>query len=61
MKAYLLYSPAPIETRPLKVVEVDKPTPADDELLVRVSACGIVVMPKNGGGKHYARNWLQPC
>jgi propanol-preferring alcohol dehydrogenase len=41
MKACALHSPAAVETRPLKVVEAGRPAPADDELLVRLSACGV--------------------
>ena len=41
MKACVLKSPAPIDTRPLEFKEVDAPTPHDDEVLVRVNACGI--------------------
>jgi propanol-preferring alcohol dehydrogenase len=41
MKALLLRSPAPIETNPLELAEVPKPKPAGEQVLVRVSACGI--------------------
>jgi len=41
MKACVLNSPAPIDDRPLELKEVDAPTPGDDEVLVRVDACGI--------------------
>src|SRR5262245_53614640 len=41
MKACVLNSPRPIDERPLELTNVEKPTPGDDELLVRVSACGI--------------------
>jgi propanol-preferring alcohol dehydrogenase len=41
MKAYLLHSPAPVDTRPLELAEIPLPDPEQDELLVRVHACGI--------------------
>ena len=41
MKACVLNSPAPVDERPLEFTEVETPTPGDDELLVRVRACGI--------------------
>jgi propanol-preferring alcohol dehydrogenase len=41
MLACILRSSAPIETNPLELVEVSKPTPHGREVLVRVSACGI--------------------
>lgn len=41
MKAWLLHKPAPIAERPLTIAEVITPAPVDDELLVRVQACGI--------------------
>ena len=41
MKACLLESPAPVESRPLRFTDVTAPAPLDDELLVRVTACGI--------------------
>jgi len=37
----VLNSPAPVDERPLEFTEVETPTPGDDELLVRVRACGI--------------------
>lgn len=42
MRACRLHNPAPAATRPLRCAE-DAPTPepAEDELLVRVSACGV--------------------
>src|SRR5207253_1847984 len=36
-----LNSPAPVDERPLKFTEVETPTPTEDELLVRVRACGV--------------------
>lgn len=41
MRACLLKTPAPIDTRPLELSEVETPTPGEGELLLKVSACGI--------------------
>jgi len=41
MKACLLKSPAPVETNPLVFADVAVPQPADGEVLVRVSYCGV--------------------
>lgn len=41
MKACVLNKPAPVESRPLALMEVAAPAPGDDEILLRVSACGI--------------------
>jgi alcohol dehydrogenase, propanol-preferring len=41
MKACVLPSPAKIETNPLRYTDVRAPQPADDEVLVRVSCCGV--------------------
>ena len=41
MKACILKTPAPVDTRPLEFVEVPVPVPGDNELLIKVSACGI--------------------
>lgn len=41
MKACLLRSPASIDSRPLEFLDIDKPAPADHEVLVRVRACGV--------------------
>jgi propanol-preferring alcohol dehydrogenase len=41
MKTWLLDNPQPVDTRPLKVAEVPVPAPRDDEVLLRVRACGI--------------------
>ncbi len=41
MKAWVLKTPAPVDSRPLELTEVPTPVPTDDEILVRVSACGI--------------------
>jgi len=36
-----LATPAPVETRPLRLVETPRPAPAAGEVLVRVEACGV--------------------
>jgi len=41
MKAWVLNKPAPIESRPLTLTEVADPRPRDDEVLVKVKACGL--------------------
>ena len=41
MNAWLLRKPSPVDERPLELADVPVPIPGDDELLVRVSACGI--------------------
>jgi len=41
MKACVLKSPARIDSRPLEFQETRTPAPGDDELLLRVNACGI--------------------
>jgi len=41
MQACILRSPAPIETNPLDLAEVPKPVPAGQQVLVRVSVCGV--------------------
>jgi alcohol dehydrogenase, propanol-preferring len=41
MKACLLHSRAPIETNPLDFTDVATPDPGPQEVLVRVSACGV--------------------
>ena len=41
MKACLLRKPAPIETNPLVFTDVPVPQPAEGEVLVRVSCCGV--------------------
>jgi propanol-preferring alcohol dehydrogenase len=41
MRAMRLAAPAPIETAPLRLVDVELPPPVPDEILVRVTACGI--------------------
>jgi propanol-preferring alcohol dehydrogenase len=41
MKAWTLETPAPVTERPLNLREISVPSPAADELLLRVHACGI--------------------
>src|ERR1044072_6873572 len=41
MKACVLRSPASIDDRPLQLIELEQPSPNDDEVLVRVRACGV--------------------
>jgi propanol-preferring alcohol dehydrogenase len=41
MKACVLQSPAPIETNPLQYIDVLKPQPSANQVLVRVIACGV--------------------
>lgn len=41
MKAWTLNEPAAIESYPLVLTEVPVPTPAEDEVLISVQACGI--------------------
>lgn len=41
MMACLLHQPAPVESNPLKCVEVAVPEPAPGQVLVRVAACGV--------------------
>lgn len=41
MNAWVLTKPSPVDERPLELADVPLPIPRDDELLVKVSACGI--------------------
>jgi len=41
MKAQVLKAPAKVETNPLVYTDVPVPEPADDEVLIKISACGI--------------------
>jgi len=41
MKACVLERPAPIETNPLKLAEVQRPNPGGREILIRVSCCAV--------------------
>lgn len=41
MKAYIIEKPSPIGSRPLRLVDIPRPVPAEGEILIRVKACGI--------------------
>jgi propanol-preferring alcohol dehydrogenase len=41
MKAWILNRPSPVSELPLTIVEMTIPRPSEDELLLRVAACGI--------------------
>ena len=41
MQAQVLKSPAPVETHPLVYTDMPVPEPGDDEVLVKVNACGV--------------------
>ncbi|MBT8467653.1 MAG: alcohol dehydrogenase catalytic domain-containing protein, partial [Deltaproteobacteria bacterium] len=41
MRAVLLHEPAPIETHPLRLEDVDVPEPSADEVRIKVNACGV--------------------
>ena len=41
MKAWLLHKPAPVAERPLAFSEVPTPEPGDNEVLLRIQACGV--------------------
>lgn len=41
MEAQVLYAPAPVETAPLRLADLPRPTPPPGHLLVKVSACGV--------------------
>jgi propanol-preferring alcohol dehydrogenase len=41
MKAMLLSHPGPMEQSPLELTDLPAPTPGDDEVLLRVHACGL--------------------
>src|SRR5438874_3664482 len=41
MKACLLKSPKSVDDRPLEVTDLPDPKPATDEVLLRISVCGI--------------------
>ncbi|HYL28165.1 MAG TPA: alcohol dehydrogenase catalytic domain-containing protein, partial [Candidatus Nitrosotalea sp.] len=41
MRAIVLESPAPIESNPLRCVEIAEPVAGAGELLVRVRVCGV--------------------
>ena len=41
MRAYQLQSPAPVDSSPLKLVELPAPDPGPGEVVLRVSVCGL--------------------
>ena len=41
MKAMVLYKPGPIDENPLVYTDVETPKPREDEVLIKVSKCGI--------------------
>lgn len=41
MRAAVLDAPAPVQSRPLRIRELARPDLGDDEVLVRVSTCGV--------------------
>jgi propanol-preferring alcohol dehydrogenase len=41
MKAQHLHQPAPVDSQPLKLSEVERPVPTADELLVKINTCGV--------------------
>src|SRR4029078_12507025 len=41
MRAMAIEIPAPIETSPLRSLDIEKPSPRAGEILVRVRACGV--------------------
>jgi alcohol dehydrogenase, propanol-preferring len=41
MRAWVVHTPGPVETRPLQLVRRDVPTPGPADVLVRVSVCGV--------------------
>ncbi|MEM0456994.1 MAG: alcohol dehydrogenase catalytic domain-containing protein [Nitrososphaerota archaeon] len=41
MKAALLYKPAPVEKDPIVIEDVPVPEPKDNQILVKVEACGV--------------------
>jgi propanol-preferring alcohol dehydrogenase len=41
MRACVLDSAAPVESRPLKFAEIEAPSPGESEVLVRIRACGV--------------------
>lgn len=40
MKAMALIKQSPIEDKPLSLIDVPRPEPADNQILVKVSVCG---------------------
>jgi propanol-preferring alcohol dehydrogenase len=40
-RASVLQKPQPVDNRPLSCIEIEPPVPGDEEVLIRISACGI--------------------
>jgi propanol-preferring alcohol dehydrogenase len=40
-RACILQKPQPVDNRPLICIDIEPPVPGDDEVLIRISACGI--------------------
>ncbi|HXR24120.1 MAG TPA: zinc-dependent alcohol dehydrogenase family protein [Candidatus Binataceae bacterium] len=41
MRAFVVETPAAIETNPLRLIEQEQPRPAANEILIRIRACGV--------------------
>jgi propanol-preferring alcohol dehydrogenase len=41
MRAFVVETPAAIETNPLRLIEQERPRPAANEILLRIRACGV--------------------
>ncbi|MEE8508619.1 MAG: alcohol dehydrogenase catalytic domain-containing protein, partial [Myxococcota bacterium] len=41
MRAMVLEKPAPVETRPLRLIDCDPPRLRADEILIEVEVCGV--------------------
>lgn len=41
MKALLLHEPAPVDKHPLQFVDIDKPVPDNNEVRLKITACGV--------------------
>src|SRR5689334_15056032 len=41
VKACILPTPAPVESRPLRIADVPKPEPTGNQVLVKIHACGV--------------------
>jgi propanol-preferring alcohol dehydrogenase len=41
MRAMLLRKPAPVETNPLEYADVETPSPGSEEVLIKISKCGV--------------------
>src|SRR6201985_67460 len=56
MRAAVLRSPAPVDTNPLHIEELPMPVPADNEVLLKVMACGVCHTDL-----HIVEGELPPC